>query len=466
MVATPVLAVATLTVGLRLGASGAVRAASVFAAPPGRSPAPGQPAPVALQVLTYVDDRTVRESVPVKGLSVRLRGRDHEARWVGESNADGIAEATLALPEATLHEELELDVRIEGEVEALAQGRVSFRGAAWPPSSDSAVEASPVRPSYRSGVLAVDVLVEGGRIPVGARTSAWLRIGGSSPKAHLELSASPDLGLRLASPRPEVRCEGWAELEVVAEAHVVGLRIDARDADGRTGAWYGALPVAPGAFSVTVPRVVSEGEGVKAEILAPNPRQVAYVEIDDAQGRVFASALTLAQRNDLPWPSAVLSIPPLSPGLHWLVVAGEPRGAERMAGASIGRPFWVGPPPGAALAELCGLGPWLSQQPTPEFPKRLLVDGFTTRGTEAQRRRRLGLALGFGALFVGAALEALLLLGLARFSRARMERETMDLDASERHLVTQGAPGGSVGVAVLLAVLGFGLLAALLLAKA
>jgi hypothetical protein len=466
MVATPVLAVATLIVGLRLGAVGAVRSASVFAAPPGRPIAPGQPAPMALQVLTYVDDRSVRESVPMKGLSVRLRGRDHEARWFGESNADGIAEATLSLPEALLHEELDLEVRSEGEGEALAQGRVSLREAAWPSPSDPFAEAQPVRPSYRSGALALDVFVEGGRIPVGTRTSAWLRIGARAPHAPLEISAAPDIGLRLAEPRPAIRCEGWAELALVAEAHVVGLRIDVRDAEGQTGAWYGALPVAPGAFAITMPRRVSEGEGVKAEILAPNPRHVAYVEIDDAQGRVYASALTLVERKERLWPAAVFSIPPLSPGLHWLVVAGEPRGAEGMTGASIGRPFWVGPPPGAALPEPCGLGPWLSQRQHLGLPKRLWLDGLTMRGTAAERRRRLGLALGFGALLVGAALEALLLIGLARLSRARMERETMDLDTSERHLMTQGTPGGSVGVAVLLAVLGFGLLAALLLAKA
>src|SRR5262249_30723768 len=142
--------------------------------------------------------------------------------------------------------------------------------------------------------------------------------------------------------------DGCAELFATAQAHVVGVTLHARDASGATGTWFGPLPVAPGAFFVEAPRVIEEEKPEVAVLMAPNPRGVVYAEIDDEQGRVAGAALHVAPdetdaKNAVP--RARFEIPPLSAGLHWIVVSGEPRGAERLAGAAIARPFFVGHAP-------------------------------------------------------------------------------------------------------------------------
>ena len=57
-------------------------------------------------------------------------------------------------------------------------------------------------------------------------------------------------------------------------------------------------------------------------------------------------------------------LPPLAPGLYWLVVSGEPRGAERMAGAAVSKAIVVGEggAPGVDVHNACSLGPWLAQR--------------------------------------------------------------------------------------------------------
>ena len=90
-VGAPLIAVLTLMLGLRIGAGEAVRAAVVFAGPPAR-PAPNGKTRIAWQILTSLDDRGVKETIPMRGLTVVARSKGHEARWSGASNGDGIAE--------------------------------------------------------------------------------------------------------------------------------------------------------------------------------------------------------------------------------------------------------------------------------------------------------------------------------------------------------------------------------------
>jgi hypothetical protein len=68
IVLTPLAAVFTMAVGLRIGASPAVRAAVVYGAPPS-----SEHAGLAWQLLTLVDDRSVREAIAMPGLSVVAR---------------------------------------------------------------------------------------------------------------------------------------------------------------------------------------------------------------------------------------------------------------------------------------------------------------------------------------------------------------------------------------------------------
>ncbi len=460
IVLAPIVSVATLMLGLRVGAGSRVRAASVFAAPPGRAPAAGAPVPFAWQVLTYLEDRGVRETIAVRDLTVVARSKGAEARWSGSSNADGIAEAVLSLPELAPGDRIDVEVRAPGETAPLAAGTVEPRDVHWGRAGEPSLSAG-ARPSKREGAIGIDVLVEGDRLVVGFETPLWAHVAGADGRTSLQVS--PEAGLRLTKETVPVGCDGWAEIPAIAEGHVAGIQIDARSESGKTGVWFGALPVAPGAFFVGAPRAVPEGQSETVVLVAPNPRDVVYAEVDDERGRVLAAALPLAVEPGDPVPRARLRLPPLAAGLHWIVVSGEPRGAEHLAGAAIARPFLVGHAPGVRPNEACSLGPWLAQRPPVHgFPRWLAVDGMATRGAANRASHRLGLVIGLGSLLVAAVLEVLLLTAAAREARAVLLEA--ELDDGQR--VVAGPPGGGIAIALLVAMLGFALLATLLFVKA
>jgi hypothetical protein len=468
IVAAPIVSVATLMLGLRVGAGKAVRAASVFAAPPGKAASPGAPVPFAWQILTYLEDRGVRETIAVRELTVIARSKGNEARWSGASNTDGIAEATLALPDLAPNDPVEIEVQAAGESAPLARGLVDWKAPAlaWGRAEDTRSEPPFVRPSKRSGSIAIDVLVEGERLVVGFDTPIWARVTAPGSPSAIALDVEPEAGLRVETEAPKLGCDGWAEIPAVAEGLVSGVQINAKDREGHEGVWFGALPVAAGAFFIGAPRWIPEGKAETAVLVAPNPRTVVYAEVDDEHGRVFAAALPVSIEPGDPVPRARFSMPPLAPGLHWLVVSGEPRGAERLAGAAIAKPFLVGGAAGADPARACSIGPWLAARPpTAGFPRWLALDGMATRGAANRASHRLGLFIGLVSLLAAAVLEVLLLTAASREARAALLRAELDEAPDERARVTAKAPGGSLAVALLTALLGFALLAALLIAK-
>lgn len=477
IVFAPIVSVATLMIGLRVGAGETVRAASVFAAPPGMPSAPGAPVPFTWQVLTYLEDRGVRETIGMRDLTVIARSKGNEARWSGSSNVDGIAEAVLSLPGLTTNDPVDLEVRTSGEGAPLAEGRISWKTLPWAREPGSEATGA-LRPSKREGAIAIDVVVEGERLVVGFETPVWAHLvspSGPLDQAHVDLT--PEAGLRLEKDRVKVGCDIWAEIGAIAQGPS-GIQIDAKAADGRTGVWFGALPIAAGAFFIGAPRFVPAGKAEPVVLVAPNPRNVVYAEVDDEHGRVFAAALPLAVEKDDPVPRARFTMPPLAAGLHWLVVSGEPRGAEHLAGAAIAKPFLVGGgdlPPNVRPAETCSIGPWLARRPPVlGFRRWLALDGMATRGASNRMRHRLGLVIGLGSLLVAAVLEVLLLTAASREARAIMLLAELDegeewgpgeSPREKREQVVAEPPGGGLAVALLVAMLGFALLAALMIAK-
>lgn len=470
IVTAPIVSVATLMLGLRVGAGNAVRAASVFAAPAGHPPSAGAPVPFAWQVLTYLEDRGVRETIGMPGLTVIARSKGHESRWTGASNEDGIAEAALALPGIAPDDPVDIEVLAAGDPRPLAEGRVEWKNVAWGRDAAADGDRSAARPSKREGAIGIDVLVEGERLVVGFETPLWAHLVATAAPVldprQTAIRVTPEAGLRVEPEEPNIGCDGWAELRAVAEGHVVGVQLDAKARDGRTGVWFGAVPVAPGAFFIGAPRFVPAGKAETVVLIAPNPRNVAYAEVDDERGRVFAAALPVTTAPGDAVPRASFEMPPLAPGLHWLVVSGEPRGAERLAGAAIAKPFLVGDAPGVRAEEACSIGPWLSRRsPGLGFQRWLALDGMATRGANNRMSRRLGLAIGLGSLLVAAILEVLLLTAASREAREALLAE-LDDTAEDRERVTKKTPGGGLAIAILVALLGFALLAALMIAKA
>lgn len=455
MIAAPALAVATLMVGLRLGAKDAVRAASVIAAPPTERGA-------AWQILTYVDDRGVRETVAIPHLSVTARAGDDKATWTGASNADGVAEAILSLPNLNPTSDVEIEVREDGVPEPLAAGVVRVKDGPWGPARADVA----ARPTKKEGEIDLDVLVEGERLAPGFPTPVWVRVGGG-PREGLVIEASPEPGARIerATVRP---CKpGWAELVVTAEAHVTGITVRARAPSGAEGTWFGALPVAPGAFYASMPRQIAAGASAKVVLIAPNPRKVAYAEVASTKGRSHAAVVDIALERGDPTPRGTLELPPLAPGLYWLATSGDARGVEGMIGAAIAHPFVVGHPEGLEGDSACDVGSFLARHPGSRFTKWIAIDGLAWRRAGERSKRRTGLLLGVLALTLAALVEAILLGQGAREAKLRVSaalaasEDDGDDGAKARHDHTAaGGAAGNVLVSVLLACLGFALLAA------
>ena len=379
-IGAPIVAILTLMIGLRIGAGEAVRAAVVFGAPVGH-PAPNGSTRLAWQLLTFLDDRGVKETIPMKGIEVVARSKGHEARWKGASNADGIAEVSLEMEGLAFGDPLDLEVRLEGdeggkvERAPLAAGPAKW-GAPREERATSTTNAAAARPTVRNGIVGLDVVVEGGRLIAGFPTSVWVRAttpAGMAPNS-LVLEAEPEPGLLTEHDKRTPCASGWAEFPMTAQAHVTGSGFTARrttpgpggasaDADAGAvatataeggaeagagapkhpaGRWFGALPVAAGAFFIRTPRTLEENKPSTVVLVAPNPRDVVYAELDDTRGRVVAAALAVATEAGDPTPRARFELPPLVPGLYWLVVSGEPRGAEHMAGAAVSKAILVG----------------------------------------------------------------------------------------------------------------------------
>jgi len=196
------------------------------------------------------------------------------------------------------------------------------------------------------------------------------------------------------------------ELFEISPGKIVGLTIDARSKVD-TGTWFGALPVAPGALAIEVADEVPEGP-LSFDVVAPGSQSVAYVEVDDDEGRLYAGALPLAGEGMAP--RAHVTTTPLTPGRYWIVVSGEPKGAIGMTGATMALPVRVGPSSACPGSDDAGFVAW-------GFPRWTAVDGRVGALARASMRHEQGLGLALGSLLIGAVLETLLILIGARRAR-------------------------------------------------
>jgi hypothetical protein len=467
-VVAPLVAIATLMIGLRIGAGDAVRAVIVRGAPSVRPPA-GEKTRLAWQLLAFREESGVRETVTLRAITVVARAKGQEARWSGDTNVDGVAEISLAF-DGDPGREIDLEVRAEGDPEPYAKGTATI-----PEPKKMSVEpyAGVLPATKREGPIDLELVVETGRLVTGFPTPLWVHVvppGGLTPDS-ITITAEPEVGLDVAEIKEKPCANGWIELRATALGHVVGVMIKATS-EKASGSWFGVLPVAPGAFYPSIDRVVPAAKESTAVLVAPNPRNVVYAEVDDEDGRAVAGALEVKTEGSDPTPRARLVIPPLVPGIHWLVVSGEPRGAEKLTGATIARPFIVAAAPrGASLSGRagdaergCDVGPSLAQQKASGFTRWTALDGFPTRNKKNHDRHRLGMFIALVSLLSAAILEVLLLSAASREARIELELASLD-DEGPAEKVTAKPPGGGLTIGLLVAILGFALLAALLVMK-
>jgi hypothetical protein len=447
VVVTPAVAAATVALGLRVGASGPRRVASLYAAPPGKDADH-----VAWQVVTHVDHYGVKEAQPMQDLRVVARAGDREATWTGASNGDGVAEARLDL---VPREGQSVSVEIfEGASPApIGRGTFTFHPPAWGPAEGASTW---VRPTKREGALRLDVALQGERLAVGFPGSAWIRVQDATTGAALAgvtVTIEPEPGLEVASAPKPTCANGFTEARLTPMGHVIGAAFKAKSERGATGEWFGGLSVAGGADTVDLPLAIAPGKPTPLQLVTPGVRDLAYVEVDDERGRVFATVLSLPKGGS--FSGASFTLPPLLPGLYWLVTSGEPRGAESLAGAAVARPFTVS----EGAPDPCALAPTVAVRAGGGFRRWLAVEGVDV-GPE-RSRRKLGLAIALGSLLVAAILEGLLLFQGARRARRTIAAAFADDEAAAER-VAKRPVAGSVAVGILVALLGFGLLAALL----
>ncbi len=462
LVATPAVAMATVALGLRIGGGGPVRAALVMAAP-----ASSAGAGLAWQLVVLDEDRGVREPVALPDVDVIAKAGGRQAHWHGATNEDGVAEMSLALPAGPIHVEARADRRLLASGDAAPPPNLppSTPGAAW------------ARFARREGPVALDVAVLGQRAASGFAASVWVQARDrrtGAPLAGVAIAIEPDPGLTPAAPTVTTDERGWAHVTATPLGFSVPLLLHARTRDERTGEWAGGLFISPGASFVAAKDVYRSDEDVAMDVTVPTVRTTAYVEIDDARGRVWATAAPVRPSGDA-MPRTTVVAPKLRPGLYWAVAAGDMEGASRLGPGSIVRPFFVATnaeqalsfgtdpvtcaPPGDERQTARAVSQCLARVAPATVPRWTAVDGFADHRVRDAAARARGMAIAMTALVAALVLETLLLLRAAAVSRARLRAAEHTEEAGDARLVGRG---WSVAIGLLLGVLGFALLGAFL----
>ncbi|HEV3193678.1 MAG TPA: hypothetical protein VGY54_24400, partial [Polyangiaceae bacterium] len=321
----------------------------------------------------------------------------------------------------------------------------------------------------------LDVAVLGQRVAPGFPASLWVRATDASTHARLagvKLAADRDASLLSAWAMEPTTAGGWAEVRVTAVGLAVSLTLHARTPDGRAGDWEGGLHMSPGAAMLHTRARWLPNEEPEFEIVAPLTQRIAYVEIDDARGRAWATTLSLAADPD-GTTRARVRVPKLSPGLYQAAVAADPMGAAKLEQGTTVRPFFVASsdeaafafgkdaaecvPPGDSRETSPALAACLAMTVSAPVPRWIALDGFSAQRASETHARFLGLAIALGAILVAVLLEGTLVLRAALSSRVRLSA-TRALSKSEQTVTRiSGA-----AVALFVALLGFALFAAFL----
>jgi hypothetical protein len=470
LVLTPFAAMTAVGVGLRAGASDTVVAATIYSAP-----APRAGGALAWQLVAFRVNGAAREPFAHQPLDVSARAGAVSSHWVGSTNDDGVAE--LQLPVAGT-EVVGLEILSGNDILAKGDARI-------PPP----LERPPVAPVWmpfamREGPVVLDVAVLGQRLAPGFPASIWVRATDAATHARLEaVTFEPEGDGSLSFGAPSSRSvDGWGELTATAAGFAISLALHARTTDGRTGEWRGGLFESPGAVKIETRRRWGPDEAPAVTLVAPTPRAIEYFEIDDAVGRVWATAATLVSASDGSSIATVFS-PALPSGLYWAIAASDPAGASMLGPGTAVLPFFVAPSDAAALqlgtdsAECAGsgaaspspraLGPCLALATNAPIARWTALDGFLAKNAVLRQKHLRGMAIAVGAIVVAMALEALLMF------RAAGQGRRQPIPAGDTR--DDGDPGGRTtgelamspafrsAVAILVALLGFALATAFVL---
>ncbi len=398
------MSIATVALGLRMGAGDPMRAAIVVGAGVPRSPGG-----TAWQLRTQEDDGFTRTAISIPA-TVKLTSRSHTVDLDLQTNLDGVAELPFKIEGFATGDAVHIDVRDKSGA-VLAQG-----DAAWPKEILHASVASDValRAARAEGDVKMSVAVFGGALAPGQAGRVFVHA--QTGALGVNVDASPDLGLEIASPYHAstlATCPHDGFIEVIARGLSGGVTLRAKDSEEKSGDWYGALPVVPGAMYLVAPSFSPAGP-VPVSITSAGARTMAYVEVDDDLGR--ESALTVPLAGEPPHADVTLDV--RTPGKNLIVVSGDSTGAEAMSGATRAFPIWITRANETSVP--CEMV--LAKSAAYAFPRFIALDGFVEKRAARHERRKKGRMLAFIGLALGSLLETLLLLRAARDGKRELEK--------------------------------------------
>jgi len=430
---TPALSFATLAIALGVGAHGETLAAIVYGAPPG-----SDRERLAWQALVMVEDRGVREVKPNLPITAVATWNGRTAHWSGTTTKDGAVEIELNFPGITSGDDVLLDL-------ATTEGVSLGRSRARVPTNDGprgSISRGALPPLRREGTLAIDVAILGGGLAAEFPSELWAHVRDQDghPVERAQLHLDPVDGIAFGSSDITTCGDGWAKVVVVASALNAQATIHGKSG-AFSGAWTGVLPIVLGATRA----VVSADDAGNLHAYVGRPLVTAsnaYVEVDDALGRVVARTVPLLP-NGNDFARGVVDLPKLSDGRYWIVSSSGPRAAETMTAGAFAIPFRVGKNTDASCA---GEGE-LALLHAGGFARSVVADGFIEARAVASRRRKRGMSIAFAALAIGALVETMLILRAAR--RGSNVKATWMTGAV-----------GAIAVGIGMSLLGFALLAA------
>jgi hypothetical protein len=461
LVLTPFAAMAAVGIGLRAGASDRIVAATVYSAPASQAGIG-----LAWQVVAFQVKGGTREPLARQPLEVTARAGDSSAHWTGSTNDDGVAETQLPVAGA---DTVAIEVRAGDDILAQGDARV-------PPRLERAAPPIWMPFARRQGPILIDVTVVGQRLLPGFPASIWIRAADATGARLSGVTFEPeaDGSLTFSAPSSATTADGWGELTATAVGFAVTLTLRAQAPDGRTGQWQGGLFTSPGAVKIDMLRRFAPDVSPAIHLRAPTPRATAYLEIDDAKGRVWAAAASLVRTRDGTG-GADSAAPSLPPGLYWAVASSDAGGATTLGAGTSTLPFFIAASdadalrfgtdpsecvePARAAQTARALGPCLAVAAAGPVARWTALDGFSEKNRKLRDKRLRGMTIAWGSILVAMALESLLILRAA--ARGRRRRPSPEGESHEEVLAMSRPLEGVV--AVLVALLGFAVIAAFVL---
>jgi hypothetical protein len=247
-----------------------------------------------VRAFTITDGR--RMPLPARRVRITARAADARASWTGVLDETGQVEVMLDFAQALPVDPSVLVEEVEsGQV--LGEGVLSLSAQSW---QAAARRNGGWLPAQRRGELHIEVAPFEGTLAVPFASELLLRVSAPSSAGHepgsqptssevsdAELSLELE-GAELVTPTGEAvtTARGAARVSVRPLEHAISLRVAARQGQ-RTGEWYGALPVVPGALHASA-------QARRLHVRSPIVRERAYVSWVTEHARLGGAIVPLA----------------------------------------------------------------------------------------------------------------------------------------------------------------------------